>query len=92
MPDKPAKFGSFLGLKINELSSPPSRRRGGRAGRRGGGGASEGGGRWNLSPVRPRLAMCLEFRLSELRVIIPERESYERDLLRHLGEDIPDQV
>ena len=91
VPDKPAKFGPFLGLKVDELSNPPSRRRGGRAGRRGGG-ASDGGGRWNLSPVRPRLAVCLEFRLSALRVIIPGRDGYERDLLRHLGEDIPDQV
>eukprot|EP00903_Cladosiphon_okamuranus_P007182 g6974.t1 len=93
VPDKPVKFGPFLGLKVDELSGPPSRRRGGRAGRRGGriGSASDGGGRWNLSPVRPRLAVCLEFRLSALRVIIPGRDGYERDLLRHLGEDIPDQ-
>lgn len=96
VPDKPAKFGPFLGLKVDELSNPPSRRHSGRTGRRGGGGggggAADGGGRWNLSPVRPRLAVCLEFRLSALRVIIPGRDSYERDLLRHLGEDIPDQV
>lgn len=45
-----------------------------------------------MSPVRPRLAGCLEFRLSALRVVIPGREGYERDLLKHLGEDIPDQV
>lgn len=47
---------------------------------------------WNMSPVRPRLAACFEFRLSALQVIIPGRQGYERDLLKHLGEDVPDQV
>ncbi len=90
MPGKPAKFGPFLGLKVDELPSatPSRRRRGGGRGR----GASEGGPRWALSPVRPRLAVCLEFRISALRVVIPGRDGYERDLLKHLGEDIPDQV
>lgn len=87
VPDKQPKFGPFLGLKIDEDSKPPSRRRGGE-----GRGSSARGGHWNMSPVRPRLAACFEFRLSALRVVIPEREGYERDLLKHLGEDIPDQV
>ncbi|CAM9099649.1 unnamed protein product, partial [Hapterophycus canaliculatus] len=85
VPDKPAKFGPFLGLTIDEDSKPPSRRRGG------GGRGFQGGGRWIMSPVRPRLAACLELRLSALRVIIPGRGGYERDLLKHLGEDTPDQ-
>lgn len=82
VPDKPAKFGPFLGLTIDDNAKPPSRRRGG----------NQEGSRWIVSPVRPRLAACLELRLSSLRVIIPGRGGYERDLLKHLGEDTPDQV
>ena len=82
IPDKPAKIGPFLGLRVEEEAAAPSRR----------GRLLEGRGRWSLLPARPRLAVCVEFRLSALRVIIPGREGYERDLLKSLGEDIPDQV
>lgn len=58
----------------------------------GAGSDGEDDSRWSMVPSRPRLAPCIEFRLSSLRVVIPGRESYERDLIRSLGEDIPDQV
>lgn len=42
--------------------------------------------------MRPCLAACSEFRISSLRVVIPGRQGYEKDLLRSLGDDLPEQV
>lgn len=83
VPDKLDKFGPFLGLRVEEGTARSTRR---------GKGDTGDSNRWSVIPTRPRLAPCMEFRLSSLRVVIPERESYERDLIRSLGENIPDQV
>lgn len=83
VPDKPDKFGPFLGLRIEEGTARATRRDKNDKG---------DSSRWSIVPTRPRLAPCVEFRLSSLRVVIPGREGYERDLIRSLGEDVPDQV
>lgn len=86
VPDRPSKIGPFLGLRIDHGRARPARRAKTERG------SLIEGTTWSLAPSRPRLAPCLEFRLSKLRVVIPGREGYERDLIKSLGEDIPDQV
>lgn len=87
VPDKPSEFGPFLGLRVEKGVVRHRRRRG-----KSGASRAKEQESWTIAPVRPRMAQCLELRLSSLRVVIPDREAYERQLLRSLGEDVPDQV